>query len=333
MATIKINPKSVEERRQIKRHKVNDGVNIYRILPPYGESSNGYPYHRWFISWMTDPASGRQRPYVSTLMNEKRCPVAEYVKNLQALVKTFAETNPLIKKVNEIIGEVRPKASFLYNAVDKSGVIGILDLKTTAHEDLKKNMNSYIKDYNMDPTSVNNTEDDNGVWFEFHRTGQGFKTEYSVNKAQTMKKIPGIPQPVFMDDMTPLPPSVVEGWQDLAYDIHSMYKFTTYDALKEVLLFNLSKLDVPKELYCGLDIQSTSNNETTDEDDVPYFDKELDAEKAKTIVATSQVKTTTTFAKPPVVTNNFKQAVQPSSPQTLTDDEEFFKMAEDLVKG
>ncbi len=55
MAQIRLNTDSLKERKEWKRHKVNDGDNVFRILPPFGEASNGYPYHRWVIAWLADP--------------------------------------------------------------------------------------------------------------------------------------------------------------------------------------------------------------------------------------------------------------------------------------
>ena len=81
---IKINLDSLKTRREWKRHKVKDGSNVYRILPPFGEASNGYPYRKWQIIWgLQDPESGRARPFASSMTSEKKCPVTEYVTALK----------------------------------------------------------------------------------------------------------------------------------------------------------------------------------------------------------------------------------------------------------
>ena len=43
---IKINLDSLKTRREWRRHKVKDGHNVFRILPPFGEKSNGFPYKK-----------------------------------------------------------------------------------------------------------------------------------------------------------------------------------------------------------------------------------------------------------------------------------------------
>ena len=58
---IKINLDSLKSRREWKRHKVKDGHNVFRILPPFGEASNGYPYRKWQIIWgLADLETGRK---------------------------------------------------------------------------------------------------------------------------------------------------------------------------------------------------------------------------------------------------------------------------------
>ena len=258
MAKININTDSLKPTRQWVRHKIKEGTNTYRILPPFGENSNGYPYRKYQLVWgLKDPQQGRMRPYTSSLSVDKRCPVVEFVDALQALAKDRADkiigelkasgvtdekaisqaVSKVNKGLNQLISDIRPKTIFLYNACDQSGKVGILEVKTTAHKELKKLMMEYINDYSQDPTSLSSNEDDSGVWFNFLRTGEGWSTEYSVQKKQTKQKLDG--KVAFLDDRSPLPENVVEHYEDLAYDIHSLYEMNTYDELKAVLAANM----------------------------------------------------------------------------------------------
>ena len=244
MAKINVNLDSLRPTKEIKRHKVKEGTSVFRILPPHGENSNGYPYRKWAISWLQDPTSGNRRPYVSTLSTEGRCPLVEYTKNLQTKadkMKSEGASKEELRKIQELISIFRPKNSFLYNASDKDGNVGILELKATAHDQLKKHMGDYIKDYNQDPTSLNSDAEDSGVWFKFTRTGQKFDTKYAVEKEQMKLKENG--RIVFADDRSALPEHVVQNYESLAYDIHSIYKVLTYDQVKEVMLANLRILE------------------------------------------------------------------------------------------
>ena len=252
MATIAINMDSLNPKsfKKTVRHKVKDGLNTFRFLPPFGEESNGYPYRKWNIIWgLIDPNSGRARPFASSSTYEGQCPVFDYLELLKGklegekiamLAKGSSEDdfNAKFKAINDFISGIRPKTVFAYNASDKSGTVGVLELKTTAHKDVLKVMNQYIKDYNQDPTSLGGEIQDSGLWMNVTREGEGFKTTYGAAKNQIMvKNAQGIPQ--YQDDRTPLAENISASYESLAYDLNSIYQKLTYDELKEILVANI----------------------------------------------------------------------------------------------
>lgn len=249
---IKLNMDSLKTSKEWVRHKVKNGSNVYRILPPFGDNSNGYPYRKWQIIWgLADPTSGRVRPYASPLMTEKRCPVMEYVDELKerlskmdgelkarGLDEKAVRKHPKYERLAKFTRDITPKTTYVYNAADKAGVVGLLELKATAHKDMKTCMNDYIRDYNQDPTSLTSADDDSGVWFNVKRSGEGFDTEYKVEKVQN--KVKGPTGAVsFVDDRSPLADVIVENFNNLAYDLSSVYKSTTYDEVNDVLQANM----------------------------------------------------------------------------------------------
>jgi hypothetical protein len=265
MAEIKINMDSLKSFKKIVRHKVKEGSNIFRILPP-GPDSNGYPYQKWSVIWgLNDPTSGQRRPYASSSTHEGKCPVFDYLDLLKPKMEFI--TNELktkglsqdqikesLKDLNKIIGDIRPKTAYVYNAADKSGTVGVLELKATAHKKLLTLMNNYILDYNQDPTSLGNMPEDSGVWFNVTRVGTSFDTEYDVLKNQTMVKTNGVPS--YQDDRAALPDHVRNEYDSLAYDLTSIYQKKSYDELKQILILNLSLLSqkYPSlwiEEFCG----------------------------------------------------------------------------------
>lgn len=251
---MKVNMKAFEDRKEIKRHKINDGENTFRILPPHGEESEGYPYRRWVIAWLADPETGRNRPYASPWsFGEKECPVGEYAKALQDKrenlekklgVKDLSkeEIKEKLKPITDILWKIKPKSSFFYNAINQAGEVGVLELKKSAHDDLKKAMKEYIADYNQDPTSLNSEADDSGVWFKIKKSGIGMNTEYSAEKSQIKVKDPTTGKMMYQDNQAELPASVVENYEDLASDLFKLYRQSSYDTLKAVLISNLSLL-------------------------------------------------------------------------------------------
>jgi hypothetical protein len=255
MAKININMNSLKEKKEWKRHAVNQGDNIYRILPPFGDSADGYPYRRWVLVWLSDPQTGRLRPYSSPFsFGHKQCPIYEYVNEVEVLLKeeeakllssgdlSKEEIREQLKPVTDVLWKVKPKTVYLYNACNKSGEVGLLELKKTAHDSMKKHMMQYVTDYGQDPTSLNSAHEDSGVWFKITRTGEKTKTEYVVSKNQVKYRDANTGKISWMDDQEPLPDNVVENYSDLGYDLSSVYKETSYEELKQILLANLGSL-------------------------------------------------------------------------------------------
>jgi len=268
---IKINLDSLKSRRDTKRHKLKDGHNIYRILPPFGENSQGYPYRKWQVIWgLKDLQNSRVRPFASSMTTaEKACPVKEYVDllkkkaedmtfQLKTVGSSDEEIKVTMKNFNQFISDMTPKTVYVYNAVDKAGEVGLLEIKTTAHKKMKEKMLEYINDYNQDPTSLNSEETDSGLWFDITRTGQFRDTEYDVKKQQVkLKTSAGL---TFTDDRSPLPDAVVENYANLGYDLSTVYQIKTYAELKEILEANMPDLI---ELCPEADLGSTSEVEAS----------------------------------------------------------------------
>lgn len=251
---IKINLDSLKTRREWKRHKVKDGSNVFRILPPFGESSNGYPYRKWQIIWgLQDPESGRARPFASSMTSEKKCPVTEYVAALKKKAESLKgqlaaagvseeDQKNRLGALNKLISDLSPKTVYIYNAVDKSGEVGLLELKSTAQKKMKAEMADYIKDYNQDPTSLNSDSADSGVWFNVTRSGMGRDTEYDVKRVTHKIKDPTTGKLSFEDDRSALPDNVIENYDNLAYDLSAVYQVKSYDELEEILNANMLSL-------------------------------------------------------------------------------------------
>jgi hypothetical protein len=293
MASIRINTDSLKDKKDWKRHKINDGDNVFRILPPFGENSNGYPYHRWVVAWLADPSTGRRRPYASPYsFGEKNCPVSEYSKLLEkkrdavaaevvTKLKEKGLSDDRIKEkvqektsaFNEVLYNIKPKVVFIYNACNKSGELGLLELKKTAHDAMKKQMMQYVKDYNQDPTSLNSDPEDSGVWFVVKRTGKNRDTEYSVDKRQVKVRDQQTGKVSWVDDQEALPDNIVENYEDNGYDLTSIYKQVSYDDLKTALLINLDPLfkENPDLMVPGFEIEQEAVEQEVEEEeeDIP----------------------------------------------------------------
>lgn len=270
MANISINMDSLNPKqyKKTQRHKIKDGANTLRFLPPFGEEAEGYPYRKWNVVWgLIDPNNSRMRPYASSSTYEGQCPVYDYLDILKvkveqdksAFISTGASEEDVkakFKPINDFISNIRPKTVFAYNATDKSGTVGVVELRSTAHKGVLKVMSQYIKDYNQDPTSLTSEVQDSGVWINVLREGAGFETKYSAAKNQLMvKNEQGVPQ--YQDDRSAIAENIVASYDDLAYDLNTIYEKKTYDELKEILIINIltAAQDLPELLVSGFGLE------------------------------------------------------------------------------
>ncbi len=280
-------------------------------------------------------------------MNEKRDPVVEFVDGLKVRLDEMEGTlkgrgmddksvqkHPKFARLAQFVRDISPKTTYLYNAADKSGTIGLLELKSTAHKDMKEKMNKYIRDYNQDPTSLNSADDDSGVWFDVTRTGEGFATEYAVNVVQTTVKVNG--KIMKEDDRSPLPDSVVQNFDNLAYDLSSVYKANSYDDLNEVLQANL---DTFYKVCPEADLTVPVDLDAEDEDAVEAAAPAVAAKAAtmKVVPATPAAKSGKAPVGLKLQDEDDEDAPAPKAvtkkAQQAMDDDEFMAQADAILKG
>lgn len=271
MSKIKINQDSLKTSREWVRHRVERGSNVYRILPPYGDVSvhNNFPYTKWSIAWLVDPRTGKRRPFASPLSDgEPDCPVKEFqdafrtfLDNKKSQLEASGASKEQVKEeledLYQVQWQIKIQHLYAYNACDKSGNVGLLEIKSTAHKALKKKMAEYISLYTQDPTSLGSASDDSGVWFNFTKEGTGKDTVYGVDfNKDRFKDDQG--RLVSAEDRSALPPNVVEGYNELGYDLSKIYHRKTYSELREILLYNLSILSetIPEVVLPGFELDS-----------------------------------------------------------------------------
>jgi len=282
MGNITINTDSLKTSREWKRHKIQDGSNVYRILPPFGDVDvhNNYPYRRWSVAWLIDPTRGTRMPYATPLTDgDEACPVKEYqdalreyIDSKKATLKADGMSDAAIKEtlkpLYEVQWNIKVQHVYAYNACDKSGNVGLLEIKSTAHKAIKKMMSEYINKYGQDPTSLNSDlKEDSGVWFNITKDGAGKMTEYGAKFATTSTKDED-GDLVFKNDRSALPDAVVEGYSQMGYDLNSIYRRKDYNELKDILVHNLSLLadDCPEAILPGFcEFSNVTEQEPTNE--------------------------------------------------------------------
>lgn len=361
MGRITINMDSLKSSRDWVRHKVNEGSNIFRILPPFGnlEQHNNYPYRRWSIAWLLDPKSNKRRPFATPLTDGETCPVQEYCDALNTVIEdkknqlkaegySDADIKVELEGLRSVQWNMRLQHVYAYNACDQAGTVGILELKSTAHKAMKKMMNQYIKEHGQDPTSLGCEDDDSGVWFNISKEGKGKDTEYSVSFNQTRQKMNG--QLVKIDDRSSLPEHVISNYESLAYDLSSIYIRKNYDELKSILMFNLALIaqEIPEAAFEGYEIEgidvkpgtSTLKKSSNSEADEAPFSTKKPASKVTLNLGNDDDedetppvrKTATPVAKPAAVAKPVAQPVKRAvAPVQVFEDNELDALTAEIL--
>ena len=246
--------KGRSEKREIKRIKISNGDNILRFLPPIGPNHQNKTFRRWVLCWIMTPNSGgKSVPVVdpSCWTGKKESPFYDFLNAAKIHIDKFtaesiqrgipvANVEEALKPINKYLQDIKPKTSFFYNAVTKSGEVGVAELKSTAHDELCKAMLRYITDYNQDPCSVLSDSEESGVWFNINREGSNRDTVYKANIAQ--RKIKNGAKFTYEDDQEPLPENIVQNYLNMGYDLDSLYTKNDYATCKDILMFTLKEI-------------------------------------------------------------------------------------------
>jgi len=265
MEKLSFNRNSLSNGSKTVRHKIQPGANSFRILPPFGnpDTHNGYPFRKWSVAWMIDPQSGKRRPFASPMLDREKCPVDEYSRALFKFIeskKTKLQEEGLdqqeIKKrlegLSKVQWDLKLSHSYAYNALNKEGTVGILEVKKTAHDGIKERLNEFITDYGQDPIGLQADAKGNaGVWINIKKSGEGKETKYVVEFAKIKKNIDG--DIGFVLDRTPVDESVAENYDKLGYDLSTLYHKKSVSEMRDILLYNLSLIaeEVPEAILPG----------------------------------------------------------------------------------
>lgn len=345
MGKISINQDALKSRREWKRHKIQDGSNVFRVLPPFGdvEVHNNYPYRKWSTVWLIDPKTQRRRPFATPMTDGEDCPVKEYndaltkfidgrKSSLEAKGVPEAKVKAALEGLRSVQWQTRVGHSYAYNAADKSGEVGVLELKSTAHQGMKKKMSEYIKEYGQDPTTLESDLKENaGVWFQIDKEGKGKDTTYTVNFAQIKKKN-GDGEIQKFDDRTPLSDNIVQNYEEIGYDLNTVYARKSYDELKEILLFNLAVLakETPECVIAGYDVSNIDVEAvSTDDDSGDEIETTVKPEVTKTSTRKVALNLDDGDDAVDMDTATMAQTKTKKAPNKSTQD--FMKMADDIL--
>lgn len=188
------------------RFKLQDGDNIFRILPAMGDLAEE---GRWSVFYNVvfgfKNSEGKHRPFQSAEVTsgkkgEKRkievsCAATNLIKGLKEKLENAkkAGNKEEVAKLAKIVGDYPVMGVYslnndhYLNVVTRDGKVGQLELGHKAMLELKNEIDRVRKDDNFDPLSP-----DNGRFFNIRRVGKGRDTSYPTTVVKEKIELAGV---------------------------------------------------------------------------------------------------------------------------------------------
>jgi hypothetical protein len=261
--------------------KLQDGENIYRILPPLGELAADGTWAVYQCQHWGYKGSKGMRPFLciqkkdfKTKMIKVQCPECDKIaeKNatledhktrLKAEGKTDAQIEEQLKPLSDYLYAHNLDKKWFVNALTQDGKIGRLAIPHKMYVQLQETITDLVTKKSIDPIGV-----DGGVWFNLIRSGKGNQTSHRVTLVEegTEAVVGGKKITVAMVKSAPLTPEVIARLGAEAYDLKASFRALTYDEIKRIVSSG-GDPDIVDSVFSAGDIQPRSENVATGDDE------------------------------------------------------------------
>jgi hypothetical protein len=236
--------------------KIEDGDNVYRILPPLGKLAKSGKWNQYYrVEWGFKNSEGRQRPFqdvrvvnFKTQMVEVESPAHVQREGLKARkleltaeLRKDPKNNALKQQMTDLTDAIKRfnlDAKYYINAIDLSGKIGLLKLGSRAFKDLKLEIDK-LRASGVDPLSVND-----GRFFNFNRsnaTGNFQDTAYKVTVFTESVLVNG---KKYQEDMVHvIDQSIIDRLDEEAFELSGMFPVVTAAQVQRMVDEGASAVD------------------------------------------------------------------------------------------
>lgn len=220
---------------QKKIFKIEDGDNVYRILPPMGELAESGTWAKYYaVCWGYKNSQGKNKPFVDPSEKnrangqmEQMSAALERRTQLEIQQKKMKEagaTKEQMEKMSEILQQFNIDKKYYVNAVDLKGQIGLLKIGYKAYKQLmgdknkgEKGLIDKLMDKGIDPISSL----DNGRYFNIQRQGRGRDTQYTVSVYQENVEVNG--QIYQQEKVSKIDQNIINRLEKEAFNLATLY--------------------------------------------------------------------------------------------------------------
>ena len=243
-------------RKRKNYFKIVDGNNIYRILPPmFNLATEGRysMFHR--VEFGYKNTDGRMKPFVSPRVVTRngdvsmvevesaahlhRMKLKDETESLKTTIKEGLEAGTITKdEAKEAMKEARGlsmrynlDSKHYLNVINENGEIGLLKIPNTAKKALQPLLDK-LKAEAVNPMSV-----DNGRFFNFHRTGTGLDTQYTLSVVKDSKSatIDGTSTTVEVERIHVLNDAILDRLNDEAFKLDSLFPKPSAEEVERIV--------------------------------------------------------------------------------------------------
>lgn len=280
-----------------KTHKIKDGDNIYRILPPMGKLAKQGRWNQYYkVEWGYKGSDGKNKPFQDVRVVNRQTKMVEVesaahlrreaLKKQKESIVTSLRADPTnqdlreqLKQVSESIKRYNLESKYYVNAVNTQGEIGLLKLGYRAFQALKSEIDRLLQQ-GVDPLSV-----DNGRFFNFYRSGRGLDTTYTVTVYKENVEVNG--EVYQKDKVHKMDEAFISRLENEAFELSGMYPTVTAAQVEKMVKEGapavdqiLGKANVSEDLSdddSEEDSGSSSSTTTTQASSAPAVEEKKEA--------------------------------------------------------
>lgn len=315
--------------------KVEDGDNVFRILPPMGKLAKAGKWNMYYrVEWGYKNSAGKNRPFqdvrqvnyqtkmveVESAAHLRREALAEEKKQLvDGLKKNPKDAKALarVKEIGEELKRYNLDAKYYMNAIDLNGKIGLLKVGSRAFKALKAEIDK-LRKKGVDPLSI-----DNGRFFNFNRsneTGSFQDTQYQVTVYQENVEVNG--ETYQKDKVHKIDESIIARLADEAFELSGMYPEITAEEVARIVEEGSSAVD---EILGNGNNQAAASEDDSDDAAEEVVETKVEAKAEAKVEKKAEAKVEPKAAAKAETKTETKTESAPASKGGDLSDDEFLK--------
>jgi len=230
-----------------KFFKMEDGDNVYRILPALGELADKGIWSKYYkVCWGYKNSEGRMKLFQDcrvvnreTKMVEVESAAYQRVEQLRKAQSDIVDkfkagqaTQEQVKQVRELSMRFNIEGKHYVNAVNLNGEIGLLKIGHKAKLQLDDIIKSLREKEAKNPLAI-----ENGLYINFYRTGKGRDTIYKVDlyKQKVQANVNGQTMLIEQEVSHTMDAGFISRLDAEAFELNNMYPAPTSEEISEIV--------------------------------------------------------------------------------------------------